>query len=252
MSKLLTFIAHKLYSFTHQYDTPALQQARQASTEARRQKLWLKNMGINSIIDIGAHTGQFACEIHALLPQAQLYAFEPLPDCFNELAQHIACMPKAKAYNVGLGSRAGRFELRRSEYAPSSSFRPMTDLHKKVFPFTNEMDQTVPLPVRPLDDYQAEMELPDKLLVKIDVQGYEDEVLRGGQAVISQAHLVIVEVSLQPLYEGAPSFEQIMALLGHWGFQFRGCLQQLYSPLDGSILQCDALFMKLGKDTAST
>ena len=48
---------------------------------------WLEKYDIKTIIDIGAHTGQFAKEIREKLPQARIYSFEPLKDCYQKLVQ---------------------------------------------------------------------------------------------------------------------------------------------------------------------
>jgi hypothetical protein len=46
---------------------------------------WLVRSGIKTIIDVGANTGQFSRAIHEVLPEAYIYSFEPLSDCFSEL-----------------------------------------------------------------------------------------------------------------------------------------------------------------------
>ena len=86
--------------------------------------------------------------------------------------------------------------------------------------------------------------LNDNMLVKIDVQGYEDRVIRGGQDTISRAEIVIVETSFQCLYEGQPMFEYIYEVLTKMGFSYRGALEQISNPIDGGILQADSLFVK--------
>lgn len=86
------------------------------------------------------------------------------------------------------------------------------------------------------------------MLVKIDVQGYEDRVIRGGQRVISRAKVLIVETSFQTLYDGQPLFEDIYDTLLKMGFRYIGALWQLRSPLNGSILQADSIFVKTGNE----
>ena len=87
-----------------------------------------------------------------------------------------------------------------------------------------------------------EMELSEKTLLKIDVQGYEDRVLRGATRTLERVHYVIVEVSVGPLYDGQAQFHTIYEFLVQSGFSYMGNMEQLSSPMDGSILQVDSLF----------
>jgi hypothetical protein len=80
--------------------------------------------------------------------------------------------------------------------------------------------------------------------VKIDVQGYEDRVIAGGDAVISRSKAMIVEVSFQELYEGQPLFDDIYQRLKQKGFAYMGNLYQLLNPADAAVLQADALFVR--------
>jgi hypothetical protein len=98
--------------------------------------------------------------------------------------------------------------------------------------------------VRRLDEALDGITLEPEVLVKIDVQGYEDKVIAGGEQTLSRARAIVIEVSFQKLYEGQPLFDDIYRLLTARGFTFMGHLYQLLNPSDGSVLQADALFLK--------
>ncbi len=83
-----------------------------------------------------------------------------------------------------------------------------------------------------------------ELLVKIDVQGFEGEVIRGGEAVLGRAKIVIVETTFVELYVGQPLFGTIHEQLSRLGFAFQGNLSQLWNPEDGRILQADSLYAR--------
>jgi FkbM family methyltransferase len=97
---------------------------------------WLKGRNIQTVFDIGANVGQFARQIHRILPDAMLYSFEPLEDCYNELVKKMGHLPRFRAFNFALGDGNGQAQFYRNEYTPSSSLLPMEDLHKQAFPFT--------------------------------------------------------------------------------------------------------------------
>lgn len=212
--------------------------------------LWLTSLGINTIIDVGAHTGEFALMIHEVIPHASLYSFEPLGDAYRELEKNLASVPQSQAFHCALGDENAEIQMHRNEFTDSSSLLEMADLHKQAFPFTAR-ETLERVAVKRLDDVVENLSLKDNILVKIDTQGYEDRVIRGGEKLISRARLLIVEVSFQTLYEGQPLFEQIYDLFRQRGFRYMGnldmgmgSLPQLSNPLDGSILQANAIFLK--------
>jgi FkbM family methyltransferase len=204
---------------------------------------WLSSAGIRTVVDAGAHLGEFASAIKSLLPEAMVYSFEPLEDCHERLARRLERMGKGRAFCVALGARQGEATLFRSSFSKSSSLLPMAELHKQAFPWTAGT-QATEVPLRRLDDYLEELELRERTLLKIDVQGFELELLQGAERLLERTHYVLVEVSLRPLYEGGAGFHDVCRYLVARGFAYAGSFDQLCSPLDGQILQQDALFVR--------
>jgi len=204
---------------------------------------YVASLGIRTVIDVGAHTGEFARMIKTVLPEAAIYSFEPLKAEFQRLQQQMQNGAAFMAFNYAVGDQNGTVEIHRSSYAQSSSLRQMTQLHKDAFPVS--AGHTVEIvEVRRLDDVLREFELKSEILIKIDVQGYEDKVIAGAPETIDKAKAIIIEVSFRELYEGQPLFETIFEMLSGKGFKYMGNLYQLFSPADGSPLQADALFVK--------
>jgi FkbM family methyltransferase len=200
---------------------------------------YITSLNIRTVIDIGAHSGEFARMIKQVLPDAAVYSFEPLKDEFRLLAQNPACT----AFNCALGDRNGSIEIHRSAYSQSSSILPMATLHKEAFPDSaNHTAETVE--IKRLDDALIGFSLQPEILIKIDVQGYEDKVIAGGEQLIDKTKAIIVEVSFRELYEGQPLFDRVFELLSRKHFQYMGNLYQLLNPLDGAPLQADALFVR--------
>ena len=205
--------------------------------------VWLKDLGINTIIDIGANIGQFAQMIHKVLPTASIFSFEPIDDCYQKLIKNMADVPNFYAFNYALGDTDTDMEMHVNDFTASSSLLPMMDLHKQCFPYTaHECIKKVK--VKQLDVAARGLDFDGNLLVKIDVQGYEDKVIRGGQRVLSQAKVLIVETTFERLYDGQPLFKDVYDLLSNMGFSYMGNFQQMKSPLDGGVLQADSIFVK--------
>jgi hypothetical protein len=95
-----------------------------------------------------------------------------------------------------------------------------------------------------LDECLADTRIETPILLKVDVQGFEKSVFKGGKKTLKNTEIIISEVSFRQLYKDQPLFEEIQDLLRQESFAFAGLLDTLCSPLDGSILQADALFTR--------
>lgn len=211
--------------------------------ELRRRLQWLINMNFRTILDIGANTGQFASTISAMMPMALLYSFEPLPDCYESLVANFKDSPNFKALNLALGNKEGKITMNRNEFTPSSSILPMADLHKETYPFT-QTSCVQEVKIARLDDLATQLDIDEPLLIKLDVQGYENRVIEGGQKTFSKAKALIIEMSIEELYNEQKLFDDIYMQLKDLGFKYRGNYEQSSHNDDGRILHIDSFFTK--------
>lgn len=204
--------------------------------------LWILTEGIPCIYDIGAHHGVFSSAFAKLNQTKHVVAFEALPSSFERLRASLATQPKVIPLNVALGSTRSPSTFNVNQFSASSSFLPMEALHKELFPQTTE-SRPVEIMIEPLDAIVGQHSLPDPTLIKIDVQGFEGEVIRGGEKTIGSARYCVIEVSLVPLYTGAPTFREIERLMEDLGFAFVGTVGSLSSHRTSQPLQMDAVFL---------
>jgi FkbM family methyltransferase len=204
---------------------------------------WLLSSGIQTVVDVGANAGQFSSAIRCFLPEAQIYAFEPLPDCYEALCRRLAKRGRFQAFCTAVGAGNGEVTFWRSEFAKSSSVLPMTELHKEAFPWTKGATE-LKVPQCRLDDCLDKMQLVRNVLLKIDVQGYELQVLQGAERLLQEVKYALVESSFQNLYQGQGAFHQVYDWMTAQGFDYAGSFEQLLSPVDGTILQADGLFVR--------
>lgn len=209
---------------------------------------WLRGWGICTVLDIGANVGQFASLIHGILPEARLYSFEPLDDCYQQLAKRMGHVKTFVGFKLALGDKNGREQIYRNDYTPSSSLLPVDDLLTKSFPFASSVTPQE-IEIRRLDDLACECALVEPILMKIDVQGLEDKVILGAERVLGRTSVVIVETSFKRLYKGQALFDQIYRLLSDRGFIYMGSEHDIRNPKDGTLLQSDAVFLRKGEST---
>jgi len=209
--------------------------------------LGLRNLPIKTIIDIGANKGQFARGMLNVFPEAQIYCFEPLPEPFKELSQWAEGQRNGKVtiFNLALGDMEETSEMfSHIEHNPSSSFLKTTKLCERFYPFTQKQT-SIPVKLTSLDNWIKSLPNPltPEILIKCDVQGYEDRVIRGGMETFSNAKACILEVNLDQLYENQATFKDISLLLYELGYYYAGNLEQIYTD-DGHVIYIDAVFVK--------
>ncbi|MBD1835582.1 FkbM family methyltransferase [Cyanobacteria bacterium FACHB-472] len=206
---------------------------------------WLRSMNIKTVIDVGGHCGESALWYNKALPDARIYSFEPLQDCFSQLISNIKNIPNCQGFNFALGEDDGEQVIYRSSFTGSSSLLNMDTLHKTLYPFSADIS-TETVKVRSLDSIAEELSLEPNILLKMDVQGFEDRVLKGGQDALLSVKIVLSEVLFQPLYEEQANFADIYKCLLEKGFVFRGTWAgyEKRSPMNGLPVYCDALFLK--------
>lgn len=205
---------------------------------------FIKKYNISTVFDIGANNGQFATKIHKELPKAKIYSFEPLKDCYDILVQNLEKEGiQSKAFNFALGEENGETVIKLNNFSPSSSILPITKEHEKLYPKSKEMNERKII-IRKLDDVAKELEITNDILIKIDVQGFEDKVIKGGSNIISKAKIILVENSFIPLYEGQSLFGDIHKLLSELGFNYSGHGDQHWNEKTGELVYEDSIYTK--------
>jgi len=209
-------------------------------------KPWLTNYGINTVLDVGANIGDFAKLAREVFPSAAIYSFEPLPDCFAALRVALAGDENFFPIECGIGREKTTLDFYRSYHSPSSSFLQMEEFHKEAFPYTGDgqAPDALKIEVQTLDDALRDKDLSSNILLKIDVQGFELEVIAGASETLLSSKVVVIEMSFAHLYKGQPLFHDVYeAMYGH-GYLFRGSLAQMLHAETGEIVQADAIFVK--------
>lgn len=233
-----------------------LRNVRQAQIKERQERelhAWrvLQSQNFATILDIGANEGQFARVARRLWPDAHIHSFEPLPDVHALLAEGFSGDRQVTAHNLGLGERAGVMRMHRSAFSPSSSLLPMAELHRSEWPQSVDFTE-VDVRIERLDDWASSMGIEQRLpvLVKIDVQGFELEVIGGGRDTIRAAAFIVLEVSFHELYQGQALFGEIHERMKELGFAYRGNVEQFCSKDHRRVLYADAIFENIvGKES---
>ncbi len=210
---------------------------------------WIAEIDIKTIIDVGSNEGQFIKSVSRVLPSSKIIAFEPIKKCFDVLVANTKGL-NVTYHNCGLSDYNGTTEINVSENLVSSSILPMEDLHKNLYP-NSKYISTQTIELKRLDDVIKNSDLVGNVLLKIDVQGYEDKVIAGGKETIKKVSVVIIEYSYEPIYEGQWLFDQTYRFFTDNGFKFAGVVDQAQSSKNGIPIYGDAIFIKNDKVKAA-
>ncbi len=175
-----------------------------------------KNNPPQVIYDIGANVGTWALLAKALFPQSEIHCFEPLPMHHAEFHKNTDKIDHIYLHNVALGSNYATLKMQVASFSDASSLLEIDSATENCFGVTKSGEEDVL--VVPLDDYRKKNQLPLPDLLKLDIQGYELEALKGGEECLSHAQFLIVEVSFLPFYKNQAFFHDIITYLASRNF----------------------------------
>ena len=200
-----------------------------------------------AVVDVGANVGQYALSLRKCGFIGRIVSFEAIPSVHARLSAAAAGdRDWIIAPCCALGRASGETRINLARNSVSSSLLPMHDTHLAAAPDSRYIaSETVRL--ERLDDIAGPL-LPTngKLFLKIDTQGYEEEVLAGADVVLRSVTAMQLELSVVPLYQGAPSLRRILELCEGIGFQLHGLIPGFYEEKSGRLLQMDGLFLRNG------
>ena len=157
------------------------------------------------IVDVGANVGQFANAAKLFFPDARVVSFEPDPETYADLEVNTRDLRDVELHNVGLSDRDAALTFYRHELSVKSSFWHQADDMARHRGSTE-------LQVRPLDAVLNVDDRPD--LLKIDVEGFERQVLCGAWETVSRSRYVLIEVSLARC-EGGGNLQLLRDIVEH-------------------------------------
>ena len=171
-------------------------------------------------------------------------SFEPLSTVFAPLAQAAESDERRMVRNEALGAEVGRLPMHVAMgHDASSSLRAPTE---RMGEFADlDFDTTTEVAARRLDDVFGEVCQPgERVVMKVDTQGFEREVLAGGEASLARIEAVQLELSFLPLYEGGAPIEAVLAWMRERGFLPAYMAPASIQRPSRRWLQADVLFVR--------
>lgn len=235
----------KIHSLLDYIENPLLMEARfkRIPMEFVRMLFEIKTFlpEVHNVFDIGAASGNFVLAVHFVYPKSNIFAFEPLPEKV-EILQEIFSRQKisGRVYNLALASSQGETFFTRTKYTNLSSIlEPDQDL---INLFGDRANYEKIKVVKKRFDSIFELDANSVNFAKIDVQGYELEVLKGMGEELSKIQGVMLEVNFDRFYIGQPSYFELIEYLYYAGFKRFYQIDKIV--VNGKVSWCDLVFFR--------
>lgn len=199
----------------------------------------LKQRGLDckTILDVGANRTKWSRTAQKVYPEADFCLIEPQVEMEEKLKQFCEEFESSTYFLAGAGAEKDTLTLTVWDDLSGSSFTPKPDKELKEAGKQREVE------VITIDDLIDAQVLRAPELIKLDIQGFELEALKGAKKTFGHTEVYILEVSLFP-FGGMPMFSDVINFMlerGYVAYDFPGFLRR---PYDGALGQCDICFVK--------
>ena len=177
----------------------------------------ISSINPETIIDIGSNKGQFILLVEQLFPNKIIHSFEPLTEILEIQRKFFNRNKNIFFYNFALGSSSSIRKFFITRRKDSSSFLKISENKNKSKYY--EINTEKNIQIKSLDEVVINWEIKKPILMKIDVQGYELEVLKGSENILKKVEYILIEVSENEMYKDQPLSNEIINFLQNRNYQ---------------------------------
>jgi FkbM family methyltransferase len=220
-----------------------LHAGRHRHTLAGVREALLRKGGVELVIDVGAHAGEYGSSLRAQGYAGPIVSFEPVRRQFERLLAASAGDGNWECQNRAGGERAEKATIHISgNDGFSSSLLAMEQAHEQAVG-DSRYESSEEIEVVSLDEALGDRRPAGRsAYLKVDTQGYEDKVIAGATSTLRHCLAVELELSLTPLYENQLLIGEMIELMRSRGFHPTHLEPEFNDPGTGELLQVNGLF----------
>jgi len=171
-----------------------------------------KSRLIENVIDIGSNKGQFSLLAKIYYPNCLIYSFEPQKKYIK--IQKKIIDKKIIFYNFCLGEKNYTKSLNIMKKEDSSSLLKPNILNDSIYKVTKK----IKVNIKTLDSVLSKKKLNNSIM-KIDVQGYEYQVLKGSSKLLNKIKYIILEIASKNIYKNQIDKKYLLSFLKKKNFR---------------------------------
>jgi FkbM family methyltransferase len=196
-----------------------------------------------SVCDVGANAGDWTAAVLELANPRQIVAFEPIPDVFRKLEARFSARSNVRCVHAAVGAAPGDALFNVEEQTELSSFRRLTTGGRAMHGLESQSPKQIGVPMVTLDDELRDLD--EISLLKLDVQGYEDQVVEGARRCLDRCQCLVTEVLYERnYYAGALPFLELAQLIEAVSPLRLSCVSEPALSAGGIGVWADAIFTK--------
>ena len=194
------------------------------------------------IVDGGAHTGNTTKEFLKKFESPEIFAFEAIPELSVKLSNRFSGTQGVTVFQKAIGAENRKVKFNILKHTSSSSIlTPTEETFKLHGGESMKTEKILDVDMVRLDSILPAGKNID--ILKLDLQGYELEALKGAIGILDKVKIIISEVEFIPLYNGQPLFSDLDIFLRNKGFRLFN-FYHLYTFPNGQMDAGDALFIR--------
>lgn len=230
------------------HNWPTWRRATLATDKAARQAFRLFKtfpaLDYDTIVDVGAHIGEFADSVRRVMDPRRIVMVEADPELAASLEKSYANTPGCEVVLAAITDRNGPVQLRINSHRDSTSLLAITPEAEAQFQREMREVRQVEVPGMTLDELFDVHKLDRVALLKVDIQGAERQMIAGGAKALARVESLYIEVNFEEYYEGSAVFHELDALLREQGFKVRSFHESRLGS-DGCMAYTNALYLRL-------
>ena len=199
---------------------------------------------IDIVIDIGANIGQFGKEVVDAGYRKKIISLEPQASAFSKLEANARSYSSWETHHCAIGGENTSGVINISENSVSSSLLDAEPILYEIEKGTKYIRKES-IVIKRLDNFVSINDFESKnIYTKLDVQGYELEILLSNKELIGKSKFIQIELSFLPLYTSASSASSMIELLNSWGYKIYFIFPEFIDKKTGKLLEAVAVFIK--------